>query len=179
MMQPVMPHAHRETFVRRFLEVEQPLRAYFYSVTRSAHDTEDLLQTVGQELWTKDDTYDPDRPFIGWALGMARMVALRWRRRQARSRIILSEEAVAHLADLTEAQATEISQRHLMLGECLQELPEKWRAPLRWKYFEGLSHQAIADRLHRRVSAVDMLLMRLRRRLRECVEAKIRAEAPA
>ncbi len=169
---PQPPSHSRETFLKRFLEVERPLRAYLYSVTRDVHDTEDLVQIVGQELWTKDEAYDPARPFIAWTLGMARLVALRWRRSKARSPLVVSEEAIEWLAAETEAHAEAINRRHLMLGECIEELPEKWRKPLRWKYFDGLSHREIAERLQRRVSAVDMLLSRIRQRLRDCVEAK-------
>lgn len=164
----------RGEFLTRFNELEKPLRSYLYSVTRNYHDMNDLAQNVWRVLWEKLDAYDPERPFRGWAFGVARMEALKWRQKQARSKLVLDEEAIARLAETAEQEAEIIQARAEFLPECLDNLNRNYRTVLDLKYAADLKIAAIAEKLGRSVAAIEMSLVRARRQVRACIEAKMR-----
>lgn len=163
----------REDFLKHFMDCERSLRAYLLGVTGSCHDTEDILQNVWGILWRKLDDYDASRPFAAWAFGVARLEALKWRQRQARSREILSEAAVAALAETAAEQAEEISARHVFLLACIEELKGTQRRVLEMKYQHGMKIREVAEALRIRVAAVEMMLVRVRRGLRDCIDKKM------
>jgi len=167
-----MPASNHEEFLRRFLGEERLLRAFLYSATGSAEAAEDLLQTVATTLWAKWDEFDAGRPFRPWALGMARLEVLKWRQRLARSKEVLSEEAVALLAETTAEVAPEADVRQRFLAECLKALKGVPRLAMELKYGEELRIAEIAERLGRSVGAVEMMLVRSRRALRDCMERR-------
>mgnify|MGYP006299955585 CR=1 FL=1 len=166
----------RETFLRHYMEVERPLRAYLWCATRDRHATDDLLQNVWQALWTKLDQYDPARPFVAWAMGMARFEVLRWRQRHARSKEVLSPRALELLAVTAEEHADTLDDLQHHLEICLEKLPGRSRKVLHLFYFERLRIAEMARRLGRTVGALEMHLVRLRRQLRTCMETRMARE---
>jgi RNA polymerase sigma-70 factor (ECF subfamily) len=170
------PPIDRGDFLACFNKLERPLRSYLYSVTCNVHDMDDLAQNVWRVLWQKFDEYDRSRPFSAWAFGVARLEALKWRQRKARSRLVLDEEATSRLAQTAAETAPEIDARSRFLPECLDALNFNYRQVLDLKYAVGLKIAAIAERLGRTVPAVEMALVRARRRLRACVRNKMRVQ---
>ena len=60
-------------------------------------DARDILQETAVALWRQFDSYDPQRPFVNWAMGFARIETRRFLAR-AQRRAQLSEKAMAVLA---------------------------------------------------------------------------------
>lgn len=166
-----------EEFLNQFLASQRVLRAYVQAATRDVHETDDLLQQVGHELWERFDEYDPSRPFGAWAMGYARIQVLRWRQQRARSSKVkpLSQAAIEAVAAAAEGFAAEPDDRPALLAACLQRLEAKVRKLLELRYMTGLPIKEIADQLGRQVAAVEMALVRARRALRECVERKLKS----
>ena len=157
-------------FLSEYVRAERALRATLLAMTGCPEAVDDLVQNVAVALWTKWADYDADRPFRSWALGVARIEALRWRRGQARDRMVLSEETVALLAETADGLAERADERRHALHDCLRKVADHVRAVLRLRYTEGLRAGEIAERLGRTVGAVEMTLTRSRRALRECIE---------
>lgn len=166
----------RKDFLKYFMEVDRPLRSYLMGVSGSPHDTEDMLQSIWKTLWEKLDEFDEQRSFRAWAFGVARLQALKWRQNKARSREILSEEIVALLAETAEESVGELEQRRFFLADCVQKVGAVQRSVLQMKYVQRMVSREIAERIGRSVPSVDMMLVRLRRMLRECVESRMAAE---
>ena len=160
-------------FLGRFLREERFLRAYLLSATGDVHAADDILQTVASILWEKLAEYDESRPFGAWAVGVARLEVLKWRQRAARSREILSEQAIALLAETAVQNAEVLDQRCDFLAECLKELNAAACRVLQMKYAEGLAIRQIAESVGKSIPAVEMVLVRSRRDLRRCVERKM------
>jgi RNA polymerase sigma-70 factor (ECF subfamily) len=163
---------HHERFLARFLKEEPVLRAFLLGTSGRTEAADDLLQAVATRLWEKWEEFDPSRPFRPWALGFARMEVLKWRQRLARSKEVLSEEAIVRLSDVADRHAHEIDSVHHFLLECMSALRDKHRGILDMKYGQGLKAAAISDRLGKSVSAVEMMLVRIRKSLRDCIERK-------
>lgn len=142
------------------------------AATGDLHEADDLSQVVWQVLWKKLDQFDDDRPFKAWSFGFARLEVLKWRQRKARSREVLSEEALEKLANTSCDQAEQLSARHGFLLDCIGKLAALARRVLDLKYGEGWRSREIGEKINRSAEAVDMMLSRTRKILRECVERK-------
>jgi RNA polymerase sigma-70 factor (ECF subfamily) len=158
-------------FLKLFLPGQPLLKAYLLAATGDLHAAEDLFQEVSCALWEQFDRYDPGRPFRAWALGMARIEVLRWRQKRARSRVTLSDDALAALAETAAEQAAEPGRLRDLLRACLDRLGGTVRDIVRLKYLDALPIARVAEKLGKSVAAVEMALVRARRALRECVES--------
>ena len=162
-----------QDFVSQFLREERFLAAYLLSATGDVHAAEDLLQNVARVLWEKLTEYDESRPFGAWATGVAHLEVLKWRQRVARLRETFSEEAMQLLAETAAEHAVEVNEQYYFLADCLQALGGSARAILEMKYAQDCKIRDIARRLQRSVASIEMILVRSRRALRECIERKI------
>ena len=168
---------HR-SFLRQFLPNEGLLRAYLRAATRDPNEAEDLLQEVSAVLWDKFDSYDETRPFRAWALGVARLQVLKWRQKAARSREVLSDEALDLLENAALAAAEAAEERRAHLRDCVALLPAHLKDVVRLRYLEELPVSELAARIRKSAAAVEMILVRTRRALRECVDRKLQGANP-
>jgi RNA polymerase sigma-70 factor, ECF subfamily len=162
-----------------FCPVQPVLRAFLYAATRSVHDTDDLLQQVSAVLWRKFDQFDPSRPFTAWAVGIAHFEIRKWREKTHRSgRLVsISDESVAALAEACiqyESVSDGVSDDVEALRDCVGKLVPAARQAIEMKYRDGVAIREIAAAQGREVGAVEMALVRARRALRQCIEAKNR-----
>ena len=162
----------REEFLERYMEIQRPLRAYLLAATGKLHDADDLSQAVWEVLWKKQDEYDEARPFKAWCFGIARLEVLKWRQAHARSREVLSGETLERLAETGTECAEHISSRQAFLLDCVAELGVLPRRVVDLKYGEGRRSKEIGEMVNRSTSAIDMMLSRIRRALRDCVERR-------
>ena len=159
-------------FLRYFLEHQGTLKAYLLVATSAPGDADDLLQDVATLLWKNFDRFDRTRSFLAWALGTARLEALKWRQRQKRLREVLSGDAITDMADTARDCAEEAHRRRAFLHICLDTLGDRARAVIQMRYLENLSVAQIAGRLGQTAGAAAMLLFRTRGLLRECVKRR-------
>ena len=160
-------------FLEHFLPAEAVLKAYLLSATGDMRAADDLLQEVSSVLWERFDRYDQSRPFRPWALGIARLEVLKWRQRLAREREVLSPEVVEALMDTAADHAAEADERLVHLRRCVESLGKAARRMLRLRYWRMLRVEQIAEHLGKTRAAIEMALVRARRRLRTCVERKL------
>jgi RNA polymerase sigma-70 factor (ECF subfamily) len=163
----------RSDFMEHYLKMERPIRAYLMASTGNLHAVDDLTQNVWRTLWAKLDEYDESRPFRAWAMGVARIEALRWRQKQARSREYLSPEVIMKLADTAGDVGEELDLRRTFLLECVKELKESSRRVVELKYGRRMRIRDVAKSIGKSTPAVEMMLVRIRRALRKCIDGKL------
>lgn len=73
----------------------------------------------------------------------------------------------------------EHSERRAQIREVMDELPERHRLALEWKYIEKLSVREIATRLEQTEKAVESILFRARREFREKLSRKEKKDSRA
>lgn len=165
-----------EEFERLFLPAQTTLRGYLLAVIGDGTAADDLFQNVAIVLWRKFSEYDRSRSFVAWGLGVARLEVLKQRQTLARSRLVFSEEAVEALAQAAAEGAGEEDARLVHLRFCLGKLPARERNALDLRFSENLSLHEIGARFNRSAEAVGMMLMRIRRWLRDCMEQAMAKE---
>lgn len=154
------------------------LSAYLRTVVRDAATADDLFQETCLIAWRRLDDFDKSRPFGPWLRGIAAKVIMAWRRKKQRSFLLCDEEILEHLDQRCEAV-------HRLAGDtwedklsglkgCLDELPERYREPIRLRYLEELLPDALAERLGLELETIKKRLQRGRTRLWECLQRKLR-----
>jgi RNA polymerase sigma-70 factor (ECF subfamily) len=136
----------------------------------SFHDAEDVLQEVAVSVAKNYGNYDPARPFIAWALGIARNHLLMYFRKHQRDRLVFNEKLMSSVGVYIEAIAAEpTDQRREALHKCLRQLDPSRRRLIEMRYSGGLSIDEMAQRLKKSTTAVKGSLHRVRKVLEKCV----------
>jgi RNA polymerase sigma-70 factor (ECF subfamily) len=151
-----------------------PVFAQLLAGIGSFHDAEDVLQEVAVSVAKNYGRYDRSRPFLAWALGIARNHMLMYFRRYHRDRLVFNDELMASIGHHLEAIAEEsVDQRREALHNCLRQLDERRRRLIELRYSSGLSIDDIAQSLGKSVAAVKGSLHRVRKTLEQCVRNRI------
>lgn len=166
-----MDQHHSEQLARQWTECQPVVGAYILSLLPDFHQAEDVLQQVAVLLVREFDKYDQSRPFLPWALGIARNVALKSRRDVARnSEHLLSEALIDQIQDAFQEQADKWGTLRKALRDCLRQQPQKILELLRWRYSNDLKPGDIAVKMDITSSSVRVMLFRAREVLRRCIK---------
>jgi RNA polymerase sigma-70 factor (ECF subfamily) len=158
---------------RHWLCALPAVQTYVAAFVVNPADVDDILQSVAMTVVDKFGEYDSSRPFVNWAIGIARNLVLDRRRLYARSRLIFSEQAMKVVEQAAIEVGCEYDQRAVALRQCLSEISEESQQLIRMRYEQNVSVQVIADQLGRRANTVSMSLTRIRRALRDCVQGRL------
>jgi RNA polymerase sigma-70 factor, ECF subfamily len=139
----------------------------------SFHDAEDVLQEVAVSVAKNYGSYDPSRPFIAWALGIARNHMLMYFRQYHRSRLVFNEQLLVSIGEQLESIADDrADRRRKELHNCINQLDDRRRRLIEMRYSSGLSLTEIAESLGKSVAAVKGSLHRVRKILEQCVSIR-------
>ena len=174
-MQQEKTRTASEAFVSALTGHQAALRGYCQASLGNGQEALEALQRANVVLWKKHGEWDPQTEFLRWALAVTRYEVLgviRDRQRDQR-RVIFDSDVVERMAEeaveLTDAETATQS----ALERCLRKVSPRNQAILTAFYTDGESTQTIARLFNRGQSAVKVQLMRLRSRLRECIEGQL------
>jgi RNA polymerase sigma-70 factor (ECF subfamily) len=168
-----------EEFLGLFSRNQSRVQAYIRSLVPDATSADDVFQATSLVLWRSFATYDRDREFLPWALGVARHQVLMFWRTKRRDRHVFSESLLTTLADEALERSAGAHDRQRALDACVEGLPPRQRDLIRMFYGENLSADEIATSWDRTVHAVYKALKVMRKSLLECVERQLAAEGLA
>jgi RNA polymerase sigma-70 factor (ECF subfamily) len=142
---------------------------------------EEALQDCFVRIWQKADTYAPARGApLTWLMSIARYRALDLIRRQ-RPEVSLDDEESGIDLDTFQSEAAEASPDPLQasisgeslaaLNECLEILQDQQRRSVLLAYYEGYTHEELAQHLDKPLGTVKSWVRRGLQRLRECLES--------
>jgi len=161
----------KQEFLRHFLSSESSLRGYILTHVRDFEVAEDLLQQSALVLWQKFEQYDPGRPFLAWALGVARLEILNAARRRPGRSLVESDLDGLVVGEYLRLES-ELPLRRQLLRSCLKLLPASMTEAVRLRYEEGSTLDQIAVQLGKSLAAVKVTLHRARISLQDCVRMK-------
>ena len=155
------PRAYRELVERHVRGVH----AFVYRMLGSRAEAEEVCQESFLRLWKQADTFVAHAKPSTWLYRVAHNLAVdRLRRRREASHpagieeVPTSDRPSTHLYEKQVAEAVE---------RALATLPERQRAAISLVHYQGLSNAEAADVLGVKVRALESLLARGRRDLRE------------
>ena len=170
------PTLTQERFMALWTSAQAAVSNYIHALVRNPTDAKDVLQETALVLFRRFEEYDPSRPFIGWALGVARLQALGHHRDQSRSLVIFDDEVLDGITENWCAAAQTMSERAVFLETCLDRLPPRAKQLVTLRYHEELTAEEIAKRLGAQGAAIRVALQRIREQLHACVSKRLEQE---
>jgi RNA polymerase sigma-70 factor (ECF subfamily) len=149
------------------------ISAYISANVVDAHHVEDLVQEVARVCAEKFDSFDRQRSFVSWSLGIARHRLLKYYRSRHRDRLMLSEPALARLEAALEYVHPEAEERREALKTCLERIHGRRREVLELRYRQDAKVADVATRFGMSASAVSVMLHRVRAALFACVQRRL------
>ena len=166
----------QERFMRLWTESQQAVVNYIHATVRDPAAAKDLAQETALVLFRRFGEYDGERPFLGWALGVAQFQVRGFHRDAARSLVCFDTELFDQFTEMWAETAAAASERSSALEVCLERLSARPRQMVRLRYFDELNSEEIARRLGSKSAAVRVALQRIREQLRACLEQQLRTE---
>lgn len=131
------------------------------------------MQKSNVILWEKEEEWDRTRPFLPWALGIARFTVMAHFRDRGRERLIFDSDVMEAMERHLSVEAEKTPDRISALRTCMGKIDDAPREALKAHYVAGLSMVELAGAMGRSVSGVKSLLMRLRQKLAECIQREM------
>jgi len=172
--------AGRESEFTRLLEEESArLASYILALVGDRHVADDIFQSTCLKLWRIRGEFRLGTDFGAWSRTVARFEAHRHWQRRGREKLAFSSDAVEKIADAYAAPgppeaADERTSR--ALAACLEALAPRDRDLVRKRYNDGISIRVLAEESLQSEGALKMALMRLRRKLKRCIRARLARE---
>ena len=162
-----------EELAAHWTRAQRTVAAVVRTLVTNFHESEEVLQRVAVTLVQKYEQYDPSRPFVAWAIGVARLEALSFLRARSRDRLVFDDTLVAGIAESHERTAQSLVHVSQFLDECIEELDGRARRAIQLRYGGDLKTSQIAGKMEISDGAARMLLSRARTLLRQCLEARV------
>lgn len=161
---------------RLWSEAQPVVAAMIVGAVVDFQHAEDLVSQVAETVVKKFGEYDRSRPFVPWALGIARNIVLRHYERRAGDRLVFFDDrTLTALAVAQEEVASEAAERLALMRQCLAEVKGKTRRVMEMRYLHGLKPAAIERALDMTSNAVWVMLHRGREAVARCVQLKLAA----
>lgn len=156
--------------VRRF---ERVVLSVAFDVTGDAHAANDIAQDAFIRAWERlGELREPAR-FGTWLCGIVRNLAIDRLRRKRRLEPLTCDTLGAHHDRWTHDPVHEACSREstALIADAIHDLDEVGRKAVTLRYYEDLPSKEIGTELGISADAVDMRLIRARRRLRAALPA--------
>jgi len=162
----------QQEFTRLWTDTHTPVSHYVRSIVRDISVSSEIVQSTAMTLLRKFPEYDRSKPFLPWALSIARFEILSHRRDEARSRIAFDVELLDSYADQVSQLAPQISHQASALQNCLSKISGRSRRLVQLRYSEDRNASEISELLGMSPGNVRVALQRIREQLRQCIESQ-------
>jgi RNA polymerase sigma-70 factor, ECF subfamily len=154
---------------------------YAYAQVQNVHLAEDVVSETMLALLKNIHQIESDAAHIaGWLRSVVRNKVADHHRQSFRIRNRLEKigrESSPECPANSPSVALETAETRAQVLQILEQLPEKQRLLLEWKYAEGLRVREIAERLNETEKGIEASLYRARREFRRCFDASERTTA--
>jgi len=159
-----------------WVQSQSVISAYITANVVDAHHVEDLVQEVAQICAEKFASFDRERSFVAWSLGIARHRLMKYYRTRHRDRLVLSEPALQRLEAALDRVHPEAEERREALKVCLGRIEGRRREVLEMRYRQNAQVAQVATHFNMSPSAVSVMLHRVRAALFACIRQQLREE---
>ena len=138
------------SFKTDVLPMKDKLFRLAFRITLNQQDAEDVVQETLIKIWNRRDQWDEIESLEGWALTIARNMALDVLRKQDTHRTVSLDEPLSsnthHLTPTTHTPYEQMmeKERIAMVRDLMNSLPEKQRTAMQLRDFEDKSYKEIA-----------------------------------
>ncbi|MFC4994516.1 sigma-70 family RNA polymerase sigma factor [Rubritalea tangerina] len=161
-------------FIESLTQHQLAIKAYVRSSIGHYLDSDDVIQKTNIVLWKKAEQWDPNTPFLPWALRVAHYEILAFYRDRSRSKLLFDEDVLEMLTYESSTHAESTSERVLALRSCLTSLKKDHQQILSARYAFNHSIAEIANGASRSEDSIKSLLLRVRKQLNRCITKKLK-----
>jgi RNA polymerase sigma-70 factor (ECF subfamily) len=162
-----------KTLMRLMMKHRRQLLAYSLSLVGNLNEAEDLLQRSSVVICEKFGQFKPSSDFVAWACRITWWEVRAAQRDFARSKVVFSDAVLEKLSAQSISLIQSVDVRTEALQNCMTRLHPRDRQFVLTRYSDGGSVEHAAKQTGRTITAAYKMLARLRRLLRDCVEAKL------
>lgn len=137
------------------------------------NDAQDVVQEVAKAAVEAIDSYDLDKPFTPWILGVARFKVIDHLRKHGKDRHIFDNDAINRVAGAYAKRNDELDDMKSALADCMQSLSKRERQALDLRYVDDAKPAEIAKQMSVNAVTARVLLHRIRQALADCVKRKV------
>ncbi len=150
----------------------RPVYRVVWRMTSGHADSEDIAQEAFVKLWRDPHQVREAAALKGWLMKVASNAAID----RSRKRVHADLDAVPEIADQAAVASAPLDRKQAarLVDGRIAALPERQRLALSLVYFEGLSNIEAAAVMETTIEAVESLLGRARRSLRESLASEWR-----
>jgi RNA polymerase sigma-70 factor, ECF subfamily len=159
----------------RLIQDHQEMLTFFIqTIVHDAALAEEIFSDVKLAILQSWHRYDPSRPFLNWARGVARLVAYETLRAQSRQPESLPPDVIESMADQLEpiTAGGQGEFREAVQG-CVQNLPPHHRRLIQSRYYDDCPYKELAGLFGKSLGSLYTVFRRCHAQLRECILKKI------
>jgi RNA polymerase sigma-70 factor (ECF subfamily) len=162
----------RASFLQLYRETSPKLFALALRLMRRRDKAEEVLQDAFVKIWTRAGDWDHERgTAMTWMASIVRNRAIDMLRKEVRASVLDSELARESEFTFLAPPHAEVSQDEIDgLRICIDQLERNQRRTVMLAYFEGLTHEELAERLDAPLGTVKSWLRRGLLRLKKCLD---------
>lgn len=166
----------RERLAKHWSEAEPSVHAFVFASINRYHEAEEVVQQVALTVVRRFDEYDEGRPFIAWALWLAKSRIADHYRQRSRQRRMCSDAVMDQVADILVQRQPETSLRQEALEHCLDGLSDKSRRLIHLRYLDDQPVAGVAEAVGSTEGSIRVMLCRIRQALAECIRTRLGQE---
>lgn len=165
----------REQLTLLWMQAQPVVAAFIRVGVRDQQHSEDLLQETALAAARSFDTFDTTRPFLPWAMTIAKNKIADYYKGVGKDRLAFSPDILSQLSADFEEEGGVVHDYGESLQHCMDRLSKASQVAIELRYVRSMSYGQIAERIGRSTAGVANLLLRTRAALLECIEARIEA----
>ena len=163
-------------FTQLVAQQHQQLRSFVRTLGVAPDWVDDLAQEALLVAWREQDSFDQQRDLGKWLRGIARnLVRNELRKRQRQERLLHQglTELLVRAAEVEPQPESWAACRVSVLRDCVEQLAPKSRDLVTGRYGDGWRAPDLADHFNMTPTAVRQALVRIRLRLKRCIELRL------
>jgi len=169
----------RELLLKEAFQYRTELLAYARSLLGSYVAAEDAVQEAMLVVVRKSDQFEAGTSMLAWCRSIVRLEVLRARQKLRREQSLtdkLLDDAVDAAFEEFQAKNAHDAARFSSdaLAHCLQQVSERGRSIMKARFIDELSYEQIGLHIGMTLEAVRKMLFRVKKQVRDCVEANLR-----
>jgi RNA polymerase sigma-70 factor, ECF subfamily len=166
----------RKSFDATFIHSQHHIYRYIAALVPNRDQAEEVFQDTCIKVLEKWEDFDPTRPMVPWACGIAQNMVMKFFQRNRRRGFALSHMMIAAVCETQYRLAGETDRRLEKLPGCLEKLTPDQRSLLDQSYGQRGSILAIAAARRIEPDTLYKRLERIRRNLFDCIQQAITQE---
>ncbi|XAM01394.1 sigma-70 family RNA polymerase sigma factor [Phycisphaeraceae bacterium D3-23] len=170
---PNREQQQRKDLAVLWTQAQPHIAAFVSSMVLDFHAAEDLIQQVAVAVAEQFEQYDPSRPFVPWAIGIARFKVYNYYRKVKRDKHVFDSEAIDGIARAYSELEPALDNRKQALDTCVQRVQGRAATVLEMRYVREMKPARIAQKMGMTANAVSVMLHRIRAALEKCIDQQM------